>query len=205
MSLWSHCQKICQRKEKGDVIGLLSKLFSIQVCFYRIAISICLSFNRYQDHFTLTMVPMKLMLFPFSSSSPPFHSHFVLFSLLSSYLLFMPAFSSFTSFPSCIFSFAEYFFQIFFSAFFIQPLFNFTLSTKGKDIINFLLTNVLEIKICVKQIPHDTYLIHSQMCKWLSSYIWIMTYVMIKSFQIKCVLHLPSFLQKKKVIIYRLI
>lgn len=57
-------------------------------------------------------------------------------------------FLSFFIFPSS--SFPGYFFQILFSIPLIQPSLNLALSTKRKDIVNFLLTNVLEIKICVK-------------------------------------------------------
>lgn len=104
-----------ERRKEIHVIGLLSKLFSIQFCFYRIAISICLSLNRYQDHFTLTMVAMKLMLFPFSSL--PLPSTPILSSFLSGHLLSFSCLPSSLLFPSLflnIFSLSEYFFQVLF-------------------------------------------------------------------------------------------
>lgn len=87
---------------------------------------------------------------------PPFLSHLLPpFLLLYSPLLYFLLFSFISSF--FIFSFFLWIFlSDIFSIPFIQTSFNLALLAKGKDLINFLPINVLEIKICIKQFPHDT-------------------------------------------------
>lgn len=99
---------------KMHLLDLLSKLFSSSA--YRIRISVHVAYKLNHKYFTLTILPVKLVLFPFSSPLLYFHPLSFTFS--------------FFIFPSS--SFTGYFFQIIFSIPLIQPSLNLALSTKRK-------------------------------------------------------------------------